>query len=214
MACSKPRFSPACPYLSVPGAAGACSAGGAFAARPPLPASLLAPSHATMPPPPSLAPCPPASIPELEFEIGAGAYVPFAGDLTTVADVLMQACKNLNMNQVGGCGGHRASWAWHGARCCAVRKTRRSPDASAAALLPISLVQLGSPQKRVPPCVRPRLQAERRAADADTAGKIDDFILVGSEQGLQGTGARVQAQHRCVCVSCQAPQAHHLRGRA
>lgn len=41
------------------------------------------------------------SIPELEFEIGAGAYVPFAGDLTTVADVLMQACKNLNMNQVG-----------------------------------------------------------------------------------------------------------------
>ncbi|KAL4425611.1 hypothetical protein ABPG75_009627 [Micractinium tetrahymenae] len=58
------------------------------------------------------------SIPELEFEIGAGAYVPFAGDLATVADVLMQACKNLNMNQ-----------------------------------------------------------AERRAADADTAGKIDDFIL-------------------------------------
>ena len=40
------------------------------------------------------------SVPELEFEIGAGAYVPFAGDLTTVADVLMQACKNLNMNQV------------------------------------------------------------------------------------------------------------------
>ena len=41
------------------------------------------------------------SIPELEFEIGAGAYVPFAGDLTTVADVLMRACKNLNMNQAG-----------------------------------------------------------------------------------------------------------------
>jgi hypothetical protein len=41
------------------------------------------------------------SIPELEFEIGAGAYVPFAGDLTTVAQVLKQACKNLNMNQVG-----------------------------------------------------------------------------------------------------------------
>lgn len=57
------------------------------------------------------------SVPELEFEIGAGSYVPFAGNLTTVADVLMQACKNLNMNQ-----------------------------------------------------------AERRAADADTAGKIDAFI--------------------------------------
>jgi hypothetical protein len=58
-------------------------------------------------------------VPELEFEIGAGAYVPFTGDLTTVADVLMQACKNLNLNQ-----------------------------------------------------------AERRAADADTAGKIDAFIEV------------------------------------
>lgn len=60
------------------------------------------------------------SIPELEFEIGAGAYVPFTGDLTTVAAVLMKACRNLNMNQ-----------------------------------------------------------AERRAADADTASKIDDFIQVG-----------------------------------
>ncbi|KAI3438718.1 hypothetical protein D9Q98_001138 [Chlorella vulgaris] len=66
------------------------------------------------------------SIPELEFEIGAGAYVPFSGDITTVADCLMQACKNLNMNQ-----------------------------------------------------------AERRAADAETASKIDDFIeeLEGYAEG-------------------------------
>lgn len=57
------------------------------------------------------------SIPELEFEIGAGSYVPFEGALTTVAAVLEGACRNLGINQ-----------------------------------------------------------AERRAADAETASKIDDFI--------------------------------------
>jgi hypothetical protein len=112
-------------------------------------------------------------VPELEFEIGAGAYVPFTGDLTTVADVLMQACKNLNLNQarapgegggaargVGGCPAAMRCLPVQGKRCTQARP----PCAPWHALL------------KHPRAVW--VQAERRAADADTAGKIDAFIEV------------------------------------
>lgn len=85
---------------------------------------------------PPLPPSRPASIPELEFEIGAASYAPFAGELTSVGQVLMTACKNLNLNQ-----------------------------------------------------------AERRTADAEQAGKIDEFIQVGGVGG--GDTVKMRARDGC-----------------
>ncbi len=177
------------------------------------------------------APCPPApaftslrahsprythtracSIPELEFEIGAGAYVPFAGDLTTVADVLMQACKNLNMNQVGraealggmGCGAdftaqrharHRLAQAQllsTGTRdpawVCA-SEAGRQPRASGALLC-------GCPGCRQSGAQRTPTPPERLTTSS----------WCGSE-GVQSIGAMLQVQH-CNAQQCPLQRAH------